>query len=275
LLVDDYLGLFELIVPILQDSADGKRIAPYVSEKELRKQRKKAIVPPGIENQFQLTVVPQLRIIEDIPDFYNSCLQSGELHSHTVGEFAEFTDVRPYAPNDSMRHIHWKLSAKRGEWIVKSYEPESSNEATVFFDMSILTSAPRRQALAEDNLLETGLSVCYYCVKHRISLDVFTGGQDRFYVRSIADFEELYRLTPLLDFSADFSMTTELADFLALKTYPQNIVVISNNVDDELAGYLADARLLGHNVILFHSEAYLEPEAAEHAVAAMRRAGLG
>jgi uncharacterized protein (DUF58 family) len=33
--------------------------------------------------------------------------------------------VRDYRPGDSVRHMHWKMSAKRGRWIVKEMEEES------------------------------------------------------------------------------------------------------------------------------------------------------
>ena len=53
--------------------------------------------------------------------------------AQTAGAFVlretdEPGDVRPYAPGDPVRRIHWKLSARKGELLVRETAPEKTWE---------------------------------------------------------------------------------------------------------------------------------------------------
>ena len=39
-----------------------------------------------------------------------------------------FAGIREYRRGDSMRHIHWRASARRDEWIVREYEQVENAE---------------------------------------------------------------------------------------------------------------------------------------------------
>jgi hypothetical protein len=73
-----------------------------------------------------------------------------------------FNSLREYREGDSIRNIHWKLSAKQDELIVKQMEQSVNNSAVVFSDFtadfgdSVLT---RRMI---DAVLETSLGITKY-----------------------------------------------------------------------------------------------------------------
>ncbi|WP_027853356.1 DUF58 domain-containing protein [Marinobacterium litorale] len=55
--------------------------------------------------------------------------------SHQVGPASRgqdtFAGVRDYRRGDSMRHIHWRASARRGEWVVREYEQIENAELVI------------------------------------------------------------------------------------------------------------------------------------------------
>ena len=51
-------------------------------------------------------------------------------------DFSEVTDVREYAPGDRIRDIHWKLSARQEEWMVKVRTQMAGLELTVVLQLS-------------------------------------------------------------------------------------------------------------------------------------------
>ncbi|GIW71328.1 MAG: hypothetical protein KatS3mg102_0870 [Planctomycetota bacterium] len=62
----------------------------------------------------------------------------------------EFRALRPYRPGDSLRWIHWRATARRGELMVKELEPRTARRAAVVLDGDAggeLDSAQSRQAL--------------------------------------------------------------------------------------------------------------------------------
>ena len=45
-------------------------------------------------------------------------------------------DIRKYKIGDSLKRIHWKVSAKYGELYTKNYEMYSNEEYNIFLDMN-------------------------------------------------------------------------------------------------------------------------------------------
>ncbi len=70
-------------------------------------------------------------------------------------------DVRAYQPGDSMKKIHWKLSARKQELLVRRFEEPELPDALVLLDCSRPPTwgHPEAEADVKDALLETAASV--------------------------------------------------------------------------------------------------------------------
>ena len=75
-------------------------------------------------------------------------------------------DVRSYRPGDPLSRIHWKLSAKQGEWIVR--EGGSSAERSIRFLVGCGS-----QLLENDCIMETFSRLAFLLVEHGIPAQVF------------------------------------------------------------------------------------------------------
>lgn len=68
-----------------------------------------------------LPVLHETRILGGIPES-EATFESTEYHPHKSGSDSSYTrEIREYRPGDSLRNIHWKLSAKKEELLVKEY----------------------------------------------------------------------------------------------------------------------------------------------------------
>ncbi len=87
----------------------------------------------------------------------------GGMHS-TVDRLGEGSDnliPRHYAAGDSMRRIHWRASAHRGELMVRQEEQETTPEALVVLDRSAAHwSVEATRATGTDPAFETAVSAC-------------------------------------------------------------------------------------------------------------------
>jgi uncharacterized protein (DUF58 family) len=86
----------------------------------------------------------------------------GTLHSATnhLGQGADNLVARPYAPGDSMRRIHWRASAHRGDLMVRQEEQESTPDAVVVLDRGVLRySADAMATTGADLGFETAVSI--------------------------------------------------------------------------------------------------------------------
>lgn len=113
-------------------------------------------------------VLPRRYPVSPLPIGGSRAYQRGgvALANH-VGESEEFTALREYRPGDSVRHVHWRSSAKLGRWVVKEYQDEyftrralvldtfcpaartADFEAAVSVAASLVLAAPEREALLD------------------------------------------------------------------------------------------------------------------------------
>jgi uncharacterized protein (DUF58 family) len=63
-------------------------------------------------------------------------LMAGLHRSSLHGLSVEFSEHRPYAPGDELRHIDWKLFGRQDRYFVKEYEAETNLKAYIFLDAS-------------------------------------------------------------------------------------------------------------------------------------------
>jgi uncharacterized protein (DUF58 family) len=65
---------------------------------------------------------------------------------------SRFAGVRPYAPGDPVRHIHWRATARLGVPVVKRFDPSRDREVTIALDVQ--TTAAGWSGYHDDDLAE-------------------------------------------------------------------------------------------------------------------------
>ena len=79
-----------------------------------------------------------------------------EFHRRTLGlESSEFDVLRPYAAGDDPRHIHWKSTARLGEFMVSRFQPSRPGRLTVVID----TRPPGDAASVQDRTTSVAASI--------------------------------------------------------------------------------------------------------------------
>ena len=83
---------------------------------------------------------PDEEVVVVLPKFasVSGLRQSRELDASVAatraGSGNELFGIREYRPGDSLRRIHWRSSAKRGELVVREYEPPGVQTLTIALD---------------------------------------------------------------------------------------------------------------------------------------------
>lgn len=90
-------------------------------------------------------------------------LSAGESEASFITRMTEDTaspsDVRQYRLGDPLKRVHWKLSIRKRELLVRTYEESSRPDTLILLDLSPINTL-RSQALAvEDLVCETGASI--------------------------------------------------------------------------------------------------------------------
>lgn len=81
-----------------------------------------------------ITVVPAVLPLPRSTDRTGRAGGTAQTSSHRLGQGADNLSPRRYVPGDSMRRIHWRATAHRGDLMVRQEEQESSPDALVVLD---------------------------------------------------------------------------------------------------------------------------------------------
>ncbi len=113
----------------------------------------------------ELIVFPK---VEQTEEFYEMLpLITGEFENHIRGRGHDLYRIRDYEPEDSARHVDWKLSAKTGVLKIREFAREDEHRLRIVFD----NAAP---GMASSERYERGVSLCaslaFYLAEQSASL---------------------------------------------------------------------------------------------------------
>ena len=108
---------------------------------------------------FEMTVLPQTFSTEPLKMAPGD--PGSEIMSRATEDLNAPSDVRAYQPGDAMKKIHWKLSLRKGELIVRKFDEPLMQDVLILMDCSRPPSwgHPQAEADIRDALLETAASL--------------------------------------------------------------------------------------------------------------------
>lgn len=158
-----------------------------------------AVIPEG--HEISGTVSYTDRINEESDNF----------SEHKPGDDpSEVFDLREYIPGDKLNRIHWKLSSKKDEFIVKEYSLPIDVPCVVFLDLKCYEDSEYTLPVF-DTLVETLLSVSQFLAENeRIHKIVYFSARNRnFEERSITSPEVLSDVIKEIIFSINDNLYCE------------------------------------------------------------------
>ena len=226
------------------------------------------------KDKTQLVVYPRVIEIDNFPLSMNLMSKSFSRYELQEEDYSTVSDVRQYLPTDSMKRIHWKLSARRNTFIVKNYEDAALNSTVIFWDRLSLKGNQEYTVAAEDKIVELVVAIGYYCLKKRIPVDLYYSGDEPLSAVNIADFEKLYACSAHSLFDQGESVENPLAAFLHVQTNPINLTVITTRLTEILYDRLAGAYYFGHHVVLLYVPPEIEYENAVSVFSMLKELGM-
>ncbi|WP_047522163.1 DUF58 domain-containing protein [Microbacterium sp. ZOR0019] len=114
-----------------------------------------------------ITVVPEVFALAPLAVRVGAAGGTAHTSSTRLGQGSDNLSPRGYIPGDSMRRIHWRATAHRGQLMVRQEEEESSPDAVVVLDRSAgRWDVPGADA---DPAFETAVSLCASAAVHLAS----------------------------------------------------------------------------------------------------------
>jgi uncharacterized protein (DUF58 family) len=205
---------------------------------------------------FERVFAPRLPLrVYPRPDALRAMLGPLETQTHagnTVsrerGGGIEFADVRPFVAGDRVRHVNWRVSARRGELHVNQHHPERNADVVIFLD-TFAEVGGNRTTIDLAVRGAAGIAARYLESRDRVGLIGF-GGILR-WLRPGMGAVHLYRLMDsLLDTRVVTSYAWKGIDVIPSGTLPPKalLLALSPLLDERSMGALLDVRGRGFDV---------------------------
>ncbi len=143
----------------------------------------------GIDNAYVTSLLGFFRIMVGIKRYTELKVYPRQITVDTVKASAEgigaspikvsdgddMSGVRDYTPGDTLRSVHWKLSAKAQGLLVRQYEAQLEEGTLVVADLRKPYTSHEASALMTDRIVEVLLAICTELYKNGRSFSVPLG----------------------------------------------------------------------------------------------------
>lgn len=155
-----------------------------------------------------VTVYPRIIVLKHFPLIECEGIESDLDRERAIGEGNLFSTIREYNYGDSMRQIHWKISAKKQTLMAKNNQSASPSMTYIFLDLGKLGYDLETNAIIEDKLIECTVAVLYYCLQKSMPIQFIyhLGEVVRRSEREMAAFDNLYKELFQIKFEAEASL---------------------------------------------------------------------
>ena len=138
-------------------------------------------------------------------------------------ENTSFASVRKYADGDSLRHVHWKLSAKQDNLVVKQMEQNLGSNASILVDITAHFLDEEKNLASTDAVVETALAITHKIISDgRRAVNLYRNVKGEAEISAVEnkdDYERLFALYSVVPvFNAELgavSLLREIGSFFS------------------------------------------------------------
>lgn len=139
-------------------------------------------VTRAVESPRPVTVYPRVVPLREAP------VPLGQPFGHIRTRQKAFVDpyslagIRPYQPGDNPRHIHWRVSARRGELHLKEFELTATTELVIFLDLCAAAHVQGSRGETGETAVELAASLADLAARRHFPLSLVAVGDQRHHV---------------------------------------------------------------------------------------------
>ena len=142
----------------------------------------------NVSDKARLLITPVMSENSYIRNLDGSYIIDSDKFSDTQkgDDSSQVFEIRNYAPGDDIRRIHWRLSSKQDELIVKEYSKPIAEDCVVMLESGIGGSDPEERKRRADGLLSVFLKLSFELIENEHSFEACWYSEN---VRSVVSFD--------------------------------------------------------------------------------------
>lgn len=245
--IEDYLGIFRLVYKIPS--------------------------PLSIRVYPRIITIDRLRLKTDFVSESYSVLDS------KYEDIGALQDIRKYMYGDSLKKIHWKLTAKLNELMIRKFQSATEASAIIALDLKKNNYTFEQNTIIEDKLIESAIAINYYCLYSWIPVNLVYYTKEIVTVKASSpfDFQNIYNRLAELRFNSEFSISETLDVYIRNSSAKTNLLILTSNLSYNLYDIIYYASFSGFNTVVVYvsPSEFLgnEKEQAENIISAIPRIG--
>lgn len=151
-------------------------------------------------------------------------------------DVAMLSDIRKYRIGDQMKRIHWKLTARQREIMVKNYEETSLPDLLLYVDTHGRELEQIDRLNLEDTLVESATAVVHYLLEHNMptSLIFYGDRREQLHGSRPEHFQSFYTVLSEMPFNGKYAAEDVLMNDLKLVTHAGNLFLITWSLTEKL-----------------------------------------
>lgn len=205
-----------------------------------------------VHKHYDVVVYPRIVILEKFNIKTSFVSESHTLLNTNYQDNSIVSDIRKYVVGDSFRRIHWKISAKTSELMVKNMQSTSETNMVLILDLRKTGLDVENSVILEDRLVETAVAIIHYCLTNwiRVRMVYYRDGICTLDASNISDFKVLYNFLSEVAFDQDTHVSEIIKLFSIGNISKTNILTLTPHIDTALYEELCKLRLFGHETML-------------------------
>lgn len=208
----------------------------------------------NISEAKYVTVYPQ---IVSLNSFLLKTDFMSESHSvlNTKNEdMSTIADFRKYAYGDSLKKIHWKLTAKSMDIMVKKFQSTSETSVIMILDLQKNHYLDGENIILEDKIIESTVAVLHYCLYNWIPVNLiyYSGSFVNIHAKNHLMFNEIYEILAKIKFNEIIPVKDLLEVYVNSTILKTNILIFTANLDYELYNQIYKTSTSGYDVSLIY-----------------------
>jgi len=195
------------------------------------------------ENRITIDVLPKIITLESFKAItggeYNG---SHNGHNSQAEDRTEILDIRRYERHLPLKYIHWKVSAKRNELMVKKYDMMEDKMVYLFVDIGKY-GTPDDHKRIQDIVVETVIAISKYSVERNIPVTVCFNNESLTVVK-ITDsygFHMFYHSISRMQLDKAVDIEYVIEKYQHKGIHMNSMLVITSNISVDLQNLLIHA----------------------------------
>lgn len=202
-----------------------------------------------------VTVYPRIVYLERFLLKTDYISESHSIINNRNEDMTTISDIRKYAYGDSLKRIHWKLTAKAQNFMVKKYQSTSEINTLMLLDLQKNPYSSGENIIIEDKVIESIVAVLYYCLYNwiQVNLVFFNGSLINLQAKNHLMFNEIFEMMAKVKFNESVPVKDLLEIYVSNTLTKTNILIFTSNLDYELYNQIYKTSTSGFDVSIIYT----------------------